>query len=195
MNVWVTAGKRGVALRLLAAPGLGVLGPLLLWPLPVAYLVLPVLAALHLRRTGARAYLADDAPRIVAGLGWLVSLHAWAALLEDRFPAGREAEDALTVRPSGRPTVASALLRLVAGAPGAAAVLAVGAAALLPWLAAAAVVALGRQPPAALAALPAAAVRRSADFLVRHASLVGHREPGGFLRPGPPRRAAQEAGS
>lgn len=144
--------RRDAAAALLLAPTLGILGPLVLWPALVLHVGLPVMTVGHLATTGGRArFAAEDRPRIVDGLEWLLGLAGWASLAAPR-PPWRPGPRAvrLEVAPSPPPTAAAALARVVTGLPSAAAALAAGVLGLVPWLALAASVLLTGRAPAGL---------------------------------------------
>jgi hypothetical protein len=166
-------GRRGALARLLAAPVLGIAGPLVLWPGAVVHVALPVMACLHLARRSPGDYLGDDAPRVADGLEWLLGLYAWAALVADRPPAEPGARPVrVRVAAAGAPRPGRALARVVTGLPAAAALLLAGAAALAPWLAALACVLVAGRQPGALWRLQARLLVARAAPLARQASLV-----------------------
>jgi hypothetical protein len=108
-------------IRILAFIVLGIVGlslGLLFW---AAYVGLAVFAAARLSGgTDPAAYLATDGPRILRALSWFAAICAWFGLVTDRLP-DRSPEEIvrLEIEPSGRPTVGSALVRLVTGLPSA----------------------------------------------------------------------------
>jgi hypothetical protein len=152
-----------------------VIGPFGGWILPTAYLVIPPVAGLHLTDRRAPAYLGDDASRVAAALEWLVWLRAYGMLVVARPPLGDDPPLRIAVEPSGRPTAATAMLRLLTGLPLALALFAAGLALLPAWLAGAAWLAARGRLPAPVRAAQVALLRAEAAFLVRHASLVGSR--------------------
>jgi len=167
--------KRTVGLRLLAGPALGQLGPFAIWTLPLVYLVLPLVAAFHLRADGPDAFLDVEVPRLTQGVGWVLAFQAWALGLVDRFPLPDEhAVVRLDVVPRSPPSARWALARLFTGLP----------AGLALWLASqACIVASGRSPRwlrVPLGALLAA----NARFLVVHASIAHRRR---YVEPAPAR--------
>jgi hypothetical protein len=156
---------------------LGVVGPFGGWLLPTAYLVIPPVAGMHLTDRRADEYLRDDGPRVAAALEWLLWLRAFGMLVVDRAPLGEGRPVRLAVEPSGRPTTATAMLRLVTGLPLALALFAAGAALVPVWLAGCGWLALRGRLPRPVRAAQVALLRAEAAFLARHASLAG-------LRPG-----------
>ena len=86
----------------------------------VAYLGLPVWAAIRL--SGGRSpeeYVRDDGATVMAGLRWFAALSAWAGLVTDRIPSRSPDETvSLVVDPTApSPTTSSALWRIVTGLP------------------------------------------------------------------------------
>ncbi len=82
------------------------------------YLALPVVAALLVWRDGTGRYFVDDAPGIIRVLRWLAGAYAYLWLLTDALPTSEPgASVELTVEVGGRPTVGSALLRLITSLP------------------------------------------------------------------------------
>lgn len=165
-------GRRG-PLRALALLPLGVVGPFGGWILPTAYLVIPPVAGLHLADRRPAAYLGEDGPRVAAALEWLLWLRAYGMLIVARPPLGGDPPVRLAVAAAGRPTTATAMLRLVTGLPLALALFAAGLALLPLWLAGAAWLAARGRLPAPVRAAQAALLRAEAAFLARHASLTG----------------------
>jgi hypothetical protein len=167
--------RTSVLLRLVAAPLLGVVGPLPLWPAAVTHVALPIVAALHLRRDRA-AYCREDAPRVAEGLAWLVALYAWAALVAGAPPPpGGSGGVRLELRPAPPPSPGAALLRVATGLPATLGLLIAGALALLPWLAAVVAALVTGRPPMVLWRPLAALTRHHAGHLCRQASLTGRR--------------------
>ena len=168
--------RRTVGLRLLAGPALGQLGPFAIWTLPLVYLVLPLIAAFHLRADGPDEFLAVEVPRLTQGVGWVLAFQAWALGLVDRFPLPDEhAVVRLDVVPRSPPSARWALARLVTGFPVGVALWLAGIAALPLWLVSqAAVLSTGRQPRWLRAPLAALLVA-NARFLLAHASIAHRR--------------------
>jgi hypothetical protein len=84
----------------------------------LVYLALPAFAAMLIAQKGADRYLAENGPPIVQALRWLAGVYAYLWLLTDATPndaARRPVE--LEIEPTGKPTAASALLRLVSSLP------------------------------------------------------------------------------
>jgi len=82
------------------------------------YLLLPVSAAILISQHTSRGYVETDGPKIVSILEWVVGLYAYMLFVTDRFPLGRsERALKLVASPSGSPTLANALTRLVTSLP------------------------------------------------------------------------------
>jgi hypothetical protein len=123
-------------IRLLAFVVLGTLGLSLGGLFVVAYVALPAFAAARLAsRHDARGYLEWDGPRVVGALRWFAAVYAWFGLATDRLPVSSPTETVrLEVEPTGRPTPASALLRLLFGLPSAFVLALLGMIGWLVWL-------------------------------------------------------------
>lgn len=84
------------------------------------YISVPAFAAIALSNDRAEQFRTRSAPGIVSILRWSLAVYAYFALLTDRLPTREpQAEVSLEVRPTGSPTVGSALLRILTGIPSA----------------------------------------------------------------------------
>jgi hypothetical protein len=166
-------GRRDLLARLVAGPLLGVVGPLVLWPAAVLQVALPATAALHLARRAPEGYLAEDGPRVVDGLEWLLGLCAWTALAADA-PPGRAGNRTVRLRVavSGVPGPGRAIARALTGLPAAAGLMALEALLLAPWLVAVACVLIAGRQPGPLRRLQAGLLTLRARHLARQASLT-----------------------
>jgi hypothetical protein len=117
----------------------------------------------------------EDGPRVLAALEWLLWLRAFGMLVVARPPLADGRPVRLAPAPSGRPSAASAALRLVSGLPAGLALFAAGAAMVPVWLAGGLWLALRGAVPGPVRALHLALLRAEAAFLVRHASLAAAR--------------------
>jgi hypothetical protein len=133
--------------------------------------VIPPVAGLHLATRRADGYLSDDGPRVAAALEWLVWVRAFGMLLVERPPLDAAPPVRLSVDLSGRPTTATAVLRLVAGLPHALALFVAGAALIPAWLLGCGWLALRGRLPGPVRAAQVGLLRAEAAFLARHASL------------------------
>jgi hypothetical protein len=127
---------------------------------------------MHLAARRADEYLGDDGPRVVAALEWLLWLRAFGMLVVARPPLGDGGPVRLAVAPAGRPTAATAMLRLVTGLPLALALWVAGAVLIPAWLAGCGWLALRGRLPGPVRAAHVALLRAEAAFLARHASLT-----------------------
>lgn len=122
-----------LVIRILALVVLGILGlslGLLFW---VAYLALPVIAAVRLSNGRDPVdYLERDGPRILRALRWFAAIYAWFGLVSDKLPHRSPDETVrVEIERSGQPTPASALVRLFFGLPS---MLVLGLLGLIGWL-------------------------------------------------------------
>jgi hypothetical protein len=139
----------------------------------LAYLALPVLAALLVSRDGARGYLGGDAPGIVRVLRWFAGTYAYLWLLTDRLPTLEgEGPVELNIETGGTPTAGSALRRLVTSLPALLLLAILSVAASFLWiLGAIAILATGRTP-AWIADFIAMKLRYQFRIAAYHLSLV-----------------------
>ena len=146
------------------------------------YLALPALAALFISDKGGQRYLAEDAPRMVRILRWIVAAYAYLWLLTDTFPT-REANGPveLKVDVSGSPTTRSALLRLLLSLPALLLLVVLSIAAGFLWLIGALVILVRQRIPAAIADFLALTLRYQFRLIAYHLSLV-HAYPS-FVQP------------
>ena len=127
---------------------------------------------MHLADRRPGEYLRDDGPRVAAALEWLLWLRAFGMLVVAPPPLGEGGPVRLAVAPGGRPTAATAVLRLVTGLPLALALWVAGAALIPAWLAGCGWLALTGRLPRPVRAAHLALLRAEAAFLARHASLT-----------------------
>lgn len=143
----------------------------------------------HLRGAGRARFAAEDAPRVVDGLEWLLGAYAWAVLLVAPAPW---AATPRPVRLGWAPSATAAVRRpapgrIAVGLGGALGLALAGALALVPWLAGAACLIVAGRMPQALAR-PAAAVVEGHARLLRRLCALGPPSPSTALR-GRSRRA------
>ncbi|HVG99556.1 MAG TPA: hypothetical protein VM844_02240 [Miltoncostaeaceae bacterium] len=135
--------------------------------------MIPPVAGLHLARRRPEEYVREDGPRVGQALEWLLGLRAFGMLLVARPPLGAAGPVRLTLPAPGRPTRASAVLRLLTGLPAALALFLAGAALLPAWAAGCAWLTVRGRVPGPVRAAHLALLRAEAGFLARHASLAG----------------------
>jgi hypothetical protein len=153
------------------------------------YLALPVIAAFAIGQRGSSRFLAEDAPRLARGLRWVMSAFAYMALLTDRLP-GEEADDGVrfAIEPGAwpalagarTPSVATALLRLVAALPSALVLGILAVASWLVWLVAAVTILLTEHYPEVLHGFQCGVLRWQARLFGYLASLVDAYPPFSF---------------
>ena len=147
----------------------------------VAYLGLPVIAAIWISQKGSEKFIAEDGPRIKGWLRWIVALYAYLYMLTDRFPSSSAEEDiTFDLQPGGAPTVGSALLRLIYSIPSALVVGVLVWVASVIWLIASVMVLMQETYPDGLYDFQRGVVRWQARLLAYHASLVGEYPPFAF---------------
>jgi hypothetical protein len=169
--------RTGSVARLGALPVLGLAGAFAPWIAVIAHLVVPVVAALHVRADGPRRFAEEEVPRMAEGLSWLLALTAWSGMVTDRFPTARaDGEVRLVVESAARPSAARALTRWLTALPSAL-VLAVLSVALLPlWFAGLAVLAARGRPPGLVRRAHVAALGLQAGYLA-HLAFAKERRP------------------
>jgi len=158
-----------VLTRLLLLLAIGALGwSSVYWAL---YLALPAMAALLIQKQGER-YLSETAPRVVRVLRWFASAYGYLWLLTDVLPTAQGGPVDLRVTPSGAPTPASALLRMITSIPALVLVAVLSLAASLVWIIGAVAILLTQRLPSAIADFLALALRVQFRLVAYHLSLV-----------------------
>jgi hypothetical protein len=114
------------------------------------YLALPAIVAVFISRDGAEGYLAKDAPGVVRILRLIAAIYAYLWLLTDDVPSADDGGAVeLTVDVGGRPTVSSALVRLLTSFPALLLLALLSVVAVVVWvLGALTILATGRVPTA-----------------------------------------------
>ncbi|MBI4956848.1 MAG: DUF4389 domain-containing protein [Myxococcales bacterium] len=123
--------------RFLAFALLGALGLSFGTVFALAYVALPLLAAVRLASLGSpKLYLRGDGPRIARALHWLAAFSAWAGLVAERLPAHKARETcSFVIDPCHpHPSAGSALVRIVTGLPSAVGLLLAGCLGVFVWL-------------------------------------------------------------
>jgi len=148
--------------------------------LGLAYLGIPVVAAILVAQKGGERYLAEDGERVSGWIAFIVGLLAYVNLLTDELPvSGRPAVQLRIVR-SGSPTVGSALLRLIKGIPSALVLVLIGLVGWVVWIIAAVAILLNERYPENLWNFQRGLVRWEARLLGYLASLVDPYPPFSF---------------
>lgn len=165
-----------VVLRILVIVLLSILAGAVGWIFGVLYLAIPVLAAVFISQGGGEAYFKD--PKMPMILRWYLALYCYLAVLIDRFPT-EEPENIISfeVRPSGSPTVGSALLRLIVSIPSAFVLALLGIVGAVIWVIAVVSILIQENYSTGLYDFQLGIMRWQARLLGYHASLVDEYPP------------------
>ena len=166
-----------VALRVLISVVLGIIGISLGWVFGLMYFVLPALAAIVVQWDGPAHYLSRTAPGLVGLMRWLLSFEAYMLFLTDRFPMGGETLVRFEVTPTGEPTPASALLRLLTSLPELIVLMILGCVSGIICFLSLLTVLFAEMVPAPFLAFQRGVVRWQARLMAYHASLVAAAPP------------------
>jgi uncharacterized protein DUF4389 len=160
-----------VLIRVALLAALGALGgSSVYWML---YLALPSLVALFILQNGSEWYLGDASARLLRGLRWLAAAYAYLWLLTDEMPSLElEGGAVLEIEPSGTPSPASALGRLLTSLPALAVMIVLSFVAGLFWIAAAIAVLILKRVPAPIDRFMASTLRYQFRLIAYHLSLV-----------------------
>lgn len=165
-----------VALRIGVILLLSILAGAVGWVFGAFYLAVPVLAAVFISQDGAEAYFKDTKMPMI--LRWYLALYSYLALLIDRFPTD-EPENVISFefRPTGTPTVGSALLRLILSIPSAFVLAILGLVGFVVWIIAVISVIIHEDYSDGLYDFQLGIMRWHARLLGYHASLVDEYPP------------------
>lgn len=94
-----------------------VIGWLANWIVGAAYWVLPILAAIMVSQKGPEQYLADAEKGPVRWIRYLMAFFSYISLASDKLAFDDPDSVNFHVTPTGKPTVGSALLRIIMGIP------------------------------------------------------------------------------
>ena len=166
-------------LRVGLAIVLGSVGLTAGWLVCLLYGALPLIAAIAISSEGG-AYLPEVAPQIWRVLEWLLRLSAYMLLLVDRFPTGEARSVVIAIRYTGRPTVGSALARLVTSVPSGIVLMLLWCVSSALWIVAALAILLGLAMPRSILAFQRGILRWQARLVTYHASLVAEYPPWSF---------------
>ncbi|MCE9575527.1 MAG: DUF4389 domain-containing protein [Deltaproteobacteria bacterium] len=167
-------------LRLALAIALGWVGVTAGWLVCTLYAALPVVAAIAISSGGGSRYRDEVAPRIWQVLRWLLQFSAYMSLLVDRFPTDGDVGVDATLRPTGTPSIGSALLRLLTSIPSGLVLCVLWFISGILWVIAAVIVLLGGDMPPSIAKFQRGVLRWSARLVAYHASLVEEYPPFAF---------------
>ena len=166
-----------VALRVLVIVLLSMLGSAVGGLFAAVYLALPIYAAVSISEHGSERYATTEAPRLTRWLGWLVELYAYLSLLTDRFPTGTSPTITYEVRPTGKPTIGRALLKLLYSLPYVIVLAVLSWIAWFVWVLSALYIVVRETYPAGLYDFMCGVVRWQARLFAYHASLVAEYPP------------------
>jgi hypothetical protein len=163
--------------RLGIAIVLGWIGITAGWLVCMLYATFPLIAAIAISSMGTRGYVDDFAPRVWRVLAWLLQLSAYMTLLVDRFPTGEDSEVQPSIRVTGRPTVSSALLRLLTSIPSGLVLGILWSVSAILWFVALVFVVFGAAIPGSILGYQRGVLRWQARLVAYHASLVKEYPP------------------
>jgi len=167
-----------IALRLVGIVVLSIMGVTVGRFFGLLYLVLPILAAIFISTQGSEGYLCGKGARVARVLNWIMAIAAYYALLTDRFPMeSPETFVRFEVQPEGKPTIGSALLRLLYSLPGALLLIVLWFVGAIGWFFAAILILAQRTYPEGLFSFQCGVLRWQARLLAYHASLVDRHPP------------------
>lgn len=173
--------ERGqILLRLALAIMLGWVGITAGWLICVLFGLLPVIAAVAISSAGRERYFAEVGLKLWRVLAWLLQFGAYMALLVDRFPTGDDDDVRIQIAITGRPTVGSALTRLVTSIPSGFVLVLLWCVSSVLWIVAAVSVVVGVAMPESILAFQRGVLRWQAHLVAYHASLVDEYPPFSF---------------
>ena len=147
------------------------------WLACLLYGALPLAAAITISSEGRDVYTQDFAPQLWRVLRWLLEFSAYMMLVTDRFPTA----DGYCVRPeirfTSRPTIGSALGRLVTSIPSAIVLCVLSFVSSVVCVVAIVFVLVGAGMPAGILGYQRGVLRWQARLLAYHASLVDEYPP------------------
>ncbi len=168
-------------IRLVAFCVLGLVGVSFGGLFGLAFIALPLLAAVRTSGGGSESYAAIDGPRIVGVLRWFAAVSAWFGLVSDRLPS-RTPEETVSIEVEGvtNPTPGSAMWRIVTGIPSALVLFVLGAIGGFVWIWAALSILITRRIGRRSFHYLAGLQRWSIRLLAYQASLVDEYPPFSF---------------
>jgi hypothetical protein len=158
-------------------------------PFGLLWLGVPVIAAILVSKKSGQRYVDEDGPAVIRGLGWIIGVVAYLALVTDRLPGRHDPVVRFDVQRTGAPTVGSTLLRIVLAIPSAIVLAFLVALGAIVWMCAAVLILIDERYPENLWRFLLGIVRWQANLLVYLASLVD-RYPPFTLETGPLSTAA-----
>jgi hypothetical protein len=161
-----------LGLRVLVLVVLGFLGVTGGWFSMLLYLVLPLAAAIVIAAQGPDGWLRRGAGVVEKVLRWLISFGAYMAFLSDRFPTGEATLVRFAIHPTGRPTVGSALGRVISTLPAAVVLAILAFVGGFVWVICAVSVLFAERAPEPLLDYQRGVLRWAARLCAYHASFV-----------------------
>lgn len=168
-----------LVVRLGIGIALGVLGVTAGWLSWLLFLVLPLIAAVVISTKGAQHYLETTSEKVWPALGWLFSFEAYMLLIADRVPVD-EGSVKLELHPTGRPTIGSALLRVILSIPSAIALCVLGFVSCILWVVSVFTILFSEHVPPSILTWQTGFLRWQARLAAYHASLVEEYPPFSF---------------
>ncbi|MBV8762920.1 MAG: DUF4389 domain-containing protein [Deltaproteobacteria bacterium] len=167
-------------LRLLLAIALACFGITAGWLGWTLYALLPLIAAIAISTEGADAYVSRVGPAIWRVLRWLLELNAYVMLVTDRFPTAEGSSVKIELRATAKPTVGTALWRLVTSLPSGLVLCLLGVVSSILCVFAVVLVLFGAAMPAWILAYQRGMLRWEARLAAYHACLVEEYPPFSF---------------
>ena len=166
-------GRAHVFVRIAVLVVIGWLGH----PWGLLWIGLPAVAAILVSQKGGRRYLDENGATVTRVLDWILAVVAYLALVTDEWPGDGKRPVRLRVERSGRPSVGSALLRILYAIPSLVVLAILGFVGAIVWLLAAIVVLSRGSYPESLWKFLLGLVRWEASLLAYLASLVDEYPP------------------
>ncbi|HEY5934860.1 MAG TPA: DUF4389 domain-containing protein [Kofleriaceae bacterium] len=156
----------------IALAGIGITGG---WLVCLLYFALPIFAAVAVSAVGGDLYRT----KLWRVLAWGLKFSGFMLMIVDRFPSGDDDDDniAIDIQLTGKPTVASALGRLVMSLPSGVVLVVLWFVSSILWLVGAAVVLVAGWMPQPILGYQRAILRWQARLVAYHASLVAEYPP------------------
>ena len=161
-------------LRVALSIALGWIGITAGWLACLLYVALPLFAAIALSAVAGERYR----QKLWRVLDWLLRFSGFMLMVADRFPTGDDDDDIrIAVRFTGKPTVGSALGRLVTSLPSGIVLMVLWFVSSILWVVGAVVVLVAGWMPQPILGYQRAILRWQARLVAYHASLVAEYPP------------------
>lgn len=158
---------------------LGWLGVTMGWLATLLFFALPIIAAVVISTKGVDVYMKNTSAKLWPALGWLLSFTAYMLLLTDEVPVDSERVKT-ELHVTGRPTIGSALARVLFSIPSAIALFFIGFVSCVLWFVAVGTILLTAKVPQSILTFQAGYLRWGARLVAYHASLVEEYPPFSF---------------